>query len=107
MNKNEKIEEQISKTLDLFDNAEQLPAAPCFFTRVQAHIDSRQRKTPLFVVLMRPALLTVLLALNLSTAFWYISGGDLFGKIDSRQNLIELLAKDLKLDSSQSNILGL
>jgi len=105
LNKKEKIEQQINKTLDQFENAEQLTPNPYFFTRVQAHIEERQHKNNRFAAILRPALLTTLVAINLSTAFWYMSGDDQIAQADTHQELIELLGSDLELENNQSNIL--
>ncbi len=44
MNKKEKIEQKIRKTLDQFDHAEQLPPNPYFYTRVQARLEETRRQ---------------------------------------------------------------
>ena len=68
MNKKEKIERDIQKTLDQFENVEQLPPNPYFFTRVQARLEETQKQQSVFSTILRPALLTALVAINLSTA---------------------------------------
>ncbi|KAA3615806.1 MAG: hypothetical protein D8M58_16600 [Calditrichaeota bacterium] len=105
MNKKEKIEQQINKTLDQFDNAEQLPPNPYFYTRVQAHIDERKNKRTVFAAILKPALFTTLVVINLSTAFWYMNADDQLNQVDTREELIELLGSDLNVDNNQSNFL--
>jgi hypothetical protein len=104
MNKKEKIAEQIKKTLGQFEQAEQLSPNPFFYTRVQARIQERRRKRSIFATILRPALLTALIVMNLSTAIWYLSGSDQDGQSGNRQELIEILVSDLNLENSQSNI---
>ncbi|KAA3612658.1 MAG: hypothetical protein DWQ05_18590 [Calditrichaeota bacterium] len=105
MNKKEKIEQQIRETLDQFEHADQLPPNPFFYTRVKARLDERHQQSHVFFAILKPALLAVLVAMNLSTAFWYVSVDNQVTQVDSHQELIELLGSDLKLDNNQSNIL--
>ncbi len=101
MNKKEKIEQEIRKTLDQFDRAEHLPANPFFYTRVQARLDEQRRKRSIYSTILKPALLTSLVVINLGTAVWYFGGS---GQSDSQQELIEILAGDLNLDENQTNL---
>ena len=107
MDKKEKIEREIQKTLDQFENAEQLPPNPYFFTRVQARFEETGKQQSVFSAILRPALLTALVFINLSTAIWYISGTNQTEQFETRQELVEILASDLKLDNNQSNILDI
>ena len=104
MNKKEKIEQEIQKTLDLFDSAEKLPRNPYFYTRLQARLDERRRKRSIYSAILKPALLTVLVVVNLGTAFWYMSGGEQQYQTDSREELIDILAGDLNLDNQESDL---
>jgi len=105
MNKKEKIEQKIRKTLDQFDHAEQLPPNPYFYSRVQARLEEQRRQRSAFSAILRPALLIALVTINLGTAFWYLGGSEQNYQSDTRQELIEILAGDLKLDNKQSNLL--
>ena len=107
MNKKEKIEEQISKTLDQFEHAEQLPPNPYFYTRVQARLEETRRQKRVLSAILRPALLTALVTINLSTAVWYLGGSDHVNQSETRKELIEILAGDLKLDDNQSSLLDI
>ncbi len=104
MNKKDKIEQEIRKTLDQFDHAEKLPPNPYFYTRVKARIEEKNRKQGIFSTILKPALLTVLIALNLFTAAWYLGGSDQKEQTGSREQLIEILAGDLELENDQSNL---
>lgn len=107
MSKKEKIEREIQKTLDQFENVEQLPPNPYFFTRVQARLEETRKQQGVFSAILRPALLIALVAINLSTAILYISGTSQTEQFETRQELVEILASDLKLDDNQDNILDI
>jgi hypothetical protein len=104
MNKKEKIEQEIQKTLDQFENVEQLPPNPYFYTRVQARLDKTRKQQSLISAILRPALLTTLVAINMGTAFWYFSGDEQQSQINTRQELAEILQDDLTLVNEQNNI---
>lgn len=107
MDKKEKIEQEIRKTLAQFDQAEQFPANPWFYTRVQARLEESRNRRAVLSAILRPALLTALVVINLSTAFWYMTGTTTTVQTDSRQKLVKLLANDFNPDSGQSNLLNL
>lgn len=104
MSKKEKIEQEIQKTLDQFENPEKLPPNPYFFTRVQARLEETRKQQSVMAAILRPALLTVLVAINLGTAFWYFSGDEQQVQIDARQELAEILQDDLTLENEENNI---
>lgn len=101
MNKKEKIEQEISKTLEKFDQADNMPPNPYFYTRVQARLEKKQKHQNVFFAILKPALIIALVVLNVSTAFWYFRGTVQQEQTNSRQELAEILAGDLKLDSDQ------
>ena len=105
MNKKDKIEQEIRKTLDQFDNAEQLTPNPYFYSRVQARLEEQHEQQSFFSMVLRPALVTALVAINISTVVWYFSGNSSQDKTDSRQQLIEILSDDFGLESEQSNLI--
>lgn len=104
MNKKEKIEREINKTLEQFEKAERLPANPFFFTRVQQRINERSVKQPAINRFLKPALVTGLLAVNILTFVWYFTVNNVNDTTSSRQELIELLSADFNLDNDQKNI---
>lgn len=104
MKKNEKIEQEIRKTLDQFDHAEQLPPNPYFYTRVQARLEEKHRQQSVLPVFLRVAFLTVLFAINFVTGVWYLGGIDQTYQTDTRQELAGILAADLKLDTEEGSI---
>lgn len=104
MNKKDKIEHEISRTLEQFDQAEKLPPNPYFYTRVQARLEAKQNQQNVFFAILRPAMLTALVVLNLSTAFWYLNDSNQAEQANTRTELIELLSSDLNLEKNQSTI---
>lgn len=104
MNNQEKIEQEINKTLEQFEKAERLTANPFFFTRVQQRISERSRKQPAIYRFLKPALVTGLLTINILTFVWYSTGSNVNETTDSRQELIELLSADFNLENDQNNI---
>ncbi len=105
MNKKEKIEQQINKTLDQFDHAEQLPPNPYFYTRIQTHLEQQQRQQNIYSAILKPAaLFTVLIVINIGTAFWYLDGNEQSYETNSQQELSELLAGDLNMEQDQADL---
>lgn len=105
MNKQEKIKNEIDKTLGLFDKAESLPQNPYFYTRVQQRLNERSRKGFSVAGILKPALFTALIALNLTTAIWYTNADSYFSGEDADLELVDLLKTDLNLESDQSEYL--
>ncbi len=103
MNKKEKIEQEISKTLEQFDQSDMLPPNPYFYTRVQARLEEKQKQQNVFFSILKPALIIALVAVNMSTAIWYLGGSEQQDQTNSRQELMEMLAGDFKLDSDQNS----
>ena len=105
MNKQEKIEQEIAKTLGNFDKAEPMPENPYFYTRVKARLDKRGQKQSAFSFFLKPALLIALLLINAFTVLWYFSGVNSVYQSSTRQDLIEILSGDLKVENQQNNFL--
>ncbi len=103
MNKKEKIEQEISKTFEQFENADKLPLNQYFYTRVQARLEEKQKKQNVFFAILKPALIIALVVANMSTAIWYLGGSEEQDQANTRQELLEMLASDLKLDNEQSS----
>ena len=55
---------------------------------------------------MKPAMLTLLVVVNVGTAAWYLSGSE-NSQTDSRQELIEYLSDDFNVVNSQSDLFDL
>ena len=104
MNRKEKIEQEINKTLEQFDQADKLPQNPYFYTRVQARLEEKQKQQNVFFAILKPALIIALIVVNMSTAIWYLGGAEQQDQINPRQELAEILADDFELDKDQNNI---
>jgi hypothetical protein len=102
MDKKQKIEQEIRKTLEQFEHTEELPSNPWFHTRVMSCLDNQQEKRGIYTEILRPILLTALIALNIGTAAWYFSSSASYAQSSTRQQLIEILSGDLNANSNQS-----
>lgn len=102
MNKKENIQNEVDKTLGLFDKKESLPPNPYFYTRVQQRINEKSRKEFSIFGLLKPAFFTALIALNLTTAIWYTSSDSLTNQTDTNVELADILKSDFNLDSEQT-----
>lgn len=105
MNKKERIEHEIDKTLQQFDQQEKLPANPYFYTRIQQRLDEKREHRKIYAGILRPAWIVLLGLMNLGTAYWYFSDSERQYQTNSRQQLIEILAEDLVISNSENNTL--
>ncbi len=105
MNKKEIIEEEIRKTLDMFEQKESLPPNPYFYTRVQQKIKEKSENNSTMWRYLKPALLTILLLINVSTFIWYFNSTENYSAAENQKELIEYLSFDLNLNTNQNNIL--
>ncbi|GAB4376949.1 MAG: hypothetical protein Kow0042_23910 [Calditrichia bacterium] len=107
MNKQEKIEQEINKTLAQFEKAEKLEPDPYFYTRLKARLAEKERRRVGIPAILKPVLLTILLLLNVSTAVWYLeSSATSFGQ-DARQELVQLLSTDFQPQHGEVDLLNL
>jgi len=107
MNKKEKIEQEIQKTLDQFQRAEKLVPNQYFYSRILQRLDERNEHKVFSFATMKPALLTVLVVVNVVTSYWYFASGELIAQNSTRQELIEVLVADLNLENDQSNLFNI
>ncbi|MDX1699102.1 MAG: hypothetical protein R3250_00725 [Melioribacteraceae bacterium] len=98
----EKIQNEIDKTLGLLDQKESLPPNPYFYTRIMQRLDEKKRKEFSFSNILKPALFTLLLVLNLTTIVWYTSPEELTDQTESEIALVDVLKSDLNLDNDLS-----
>ena len=104
MNKKERIEEEVRKTLDVFELKESLPPNPYLYTRIQKRIKEKMENNSKILVILKPVLLTILLLINVGTVIWYFNSSEDYYVTETRQELIEILSSDLNLKTNQSNI---
>ncbi len=105
MNKQEKIQNEIDKTLGMFEKKEPLPHNPYFYTRIQQRLSEKTKKEFSIFSVLKPALFTALIALNLTTAFWYTSSDSSVISIETDLELVDILKSDLNLESDQTQSL--
>ena len=80
MDKQERIREEVEKTMSLLDQMQNLEADPYFYNRIEARLRSkeRERKTKLLAFpvsgVLKPALLLLLLMINLISVFFLLKG---------------------------------
>ena len=102
MNKQEKIENEIDKTLGLFEKKKSLPPNPYFYTRIQQRLNERQKKKFSIFSVLKPAFFTALIALNLTTAIWYTRSNSLTINTETDLELVDILKSDFNLESDQT-----
>ena len=73
-----------------------------FFQAIQLVLE-KQKQQNVFFAILKPVLIIALLAVNMSTAIWYLGGSEQQDETNSRQELLEMLASDLKLDDEQNS----
>ena len=109
MNKEEKIQQEIQKTIDCFDQAEPIKADSFFYTRLKAKMN-RQTKTSWqwqarqwksVWGILKPALLVWIVAVNIVTAVVFFTGQN--SSQNSRAQLLNEFARETMLDSNQFN----
>ena len=105
MNKQEKVQNEIDKTLGLFDKKESLKPNPYFYTRVQQRLKERSKKEFSIFSVLKPAFFTALIALNLTTAIWYTSSESLTTNTETDLELVDILKSDFNLESDQTESL--
>jgi len=107
MNRKEKIEKEVQKTLESFYQAERLKSNPLFYARLKNRIDntsSDKRKTidwQFASGVLKPSLLLLIIALNIfsATLFYKNRSND----YSNREQLVNAFAKELALDSKEYN----
>ncbi len=107
MAKKDKIEKEVQKTLECFDQAERLTCNPFFYTRLKAQIDElnahgRQTKGWEFAwSVLKSVLLLLIVALNIFTASLFLKGQN--DNAPNREELINTFAQEFTLDSTQNS----
>jgi hypothetical protein len=116
MNKNDIIKQEVQKTLDFLRPLGELPANPYFYTRLQATINSRQQQVQMQMQsikrenifssrLWRPALIGLIVLLNLSTAIIIYSSND--QTKDYTNDTLTALATDYNLGQDDSDLFSI
>ncbi|MBD3376072.1 hypothetical protein GF406_13630 [candidate division KSB1 bacterium] len=103
MNKKDKIDQEVRKTLDLFEHNKDLPANPYFYTRIRQRIFDQKSK-PSFLTVLKPALFTLLVMANIGTLYWALDARQA-GQADPQVQLIDVLATDLNIEQENNTLL--
>ncbi|RMG41168.1 MAG: hypothetical protein D6732_02755 [Methanobacteriota archaeon] len=96
MNRKKRIEQEVQKTLEQFQQADRLPPDPYFYTRLKSRLAEKQRKGEKLPVLLKPAFLTLLFLLNIITAGWYWSAVNTSTQTNARQELVTMMASEFR-----------
>ncbi len=76
MNKEDKIREEVEKTLNAFDQIKNLEENPYLFTRIQSEIESIKTKEKSYSLkgeFLRPVILFLILIMNVFTAIFFFN----------------------------------
>lgn len=109
MNRKERIEQEVIKTLQCFDQMEKIKSSPLFYTRLQAKIRSLEDRHERFAFkifslnILRPAFLIFIVVLNLISAIYMLQGNSY--QIDDRNEYISELADDYTFRQNDFNSL--
>lgn len=109
MNREERIEKEVQKTLACFRNAEQIKVDPFFCTRLQARIQALETKKYRLWIwdftseYLQPAILLIFLAANIFTATVIL--GSKNTESPSRSEILKTLAEDYSLHQEETFLL--
>ena len=79
MTKEDRVREEVEKTMSLLDRMENLEAGPYFYTRVEAILRGREKEEKMKqpgifgVKVLKPAFLALLLLVNLVSAVFFLT----------------------------------
>ncbi len=104
MRKNSEIEKDVQQTLAALDNVENLPPDPDFYTHLKGRLREPVPNRPLTEIL-KPVMFAALLMLNLVTGVRYLTADNTGSGMNSRQTLVNLVAEDLDITATHSDIL--
>jgi len=104
----EKIDREVQKTLECFDQVEQIEAGPSFFSRIQGKLRENEEKPgfqfapPLKFGFLRTTFLLFIITVNLVLAILVLQKGK--SQPENRTEYISVIASyyDLKSDSMDS-----
>jgi len=91
------IEGRVLETLEAFDRPDALPHDPHFYGRVMTRLAQGERLQGGFTALLKPALITALALLNLTTAVLVLGARGRQASARQRTEFAQALAADLNL----------
>lgn len=101
MDRKERIEQEVKKTLQCLDQFEPIKSNPFFYTRLQTRINSLNKKQErsIFSVFiesyLQPAFLVSIVAINMVSAIYFFKNTEY--RADNRGENIATLAKEYSL----------
>ena len=103
MDKNQRIKEEVEKTISLLDKLEEIGTNPYLFTRIKAELDSKKFKSKknsveLVFKILRPAIIATLLLFNIYSIISFYQSSNSNGL--TRQQYLEGLASEYATDSN-------
>lgn len=103
MKKNQKIEEEVGKTISLLDKIEEIDANPFLFTRIKSELDSQKAKSEknsieMIFRILRPVLIAALLLFNVYSVISFYQASS--SNEQTRQRYLESIASEYEMDSS-------
>ncbi len=107
VNREQKIQAEVQRTLDCLDRVERMPENPFFASRVLARVnnlDSLRSQAMVIQVagrLIRPVFIIFLLTVNILTAMVLLNGNTQ-SESQSRKQFISSMAEDISLNQNQS-----
>ena len=104
MNREEKIIQEIEKTLNQFDDVKSLKPNPFLYTRIQQELNEQKKSKFNFSGILKPALFTMLFSINIITVYWYTNSLKTINN-SSSETLAEIFSSDFNLDSNDTNLL--
>jgi hypothetical protein len=104
MDRDTQIEQRIRNTLDLLEHPATLEPFPGLYHRMQHRMQTRRSLRSPARWHLRPVLLAVLVVVNLTVAYWYMTGAR--ARHDATKlELMEVLSADLNIDGPGRGIM--
>jgi hypothetical protein len=103
MDKNQRIKEEVEKTIFLLDKVEEIDTNPFLFTRIKVELDSKKVKSEKnmgegVLKVLRPAIIVTLLLFNIYSIISFYQSSNSNGL--TRQQYLEGLASEYATDSN-------
>lgn len=100
MKKEEKIREEVEKTLNTFDNIEKLEENPYLFLRVQTEIEGLRTKDKgsLKGNILKPVILFLILVVNVLTAVFFLNSES--EAASTRQTYLSAISSEYSISHS-------
>jgi hypothetical protein len=101
MKKEDKIREEVEKTINAFEHVEKLEGNPHLFTRIQSEIESNFTKKKSFNLkgeLLRPVILFLILIMNIFTAVFFFNSKS--GATSTKQNYFSAISSEYSISGS-------